>query len=53
MAQSAKESSQKEKKPYESPKLLVYGDLREMTLSRGNRGQPDGGNRVRHQRTGG
>jgi hypothetical protein len=31
------------KKPYQSPKLLVYGNLREMTLTRGNKGVPDGG----------
>ena len=52
MTQSAKESSPKEKKPYESPKLLVYGDLKEMTLSFGNNGQRDNGSRVRHRQTG-
>lgn len=31
------------KKPYEPPKLLVYGDLAEMTKSTGRKGNPDGG----------
>jgi hypothetical protein len=29
------------KKPYHAPKLLVYGDLKEMTLSLGQHGQRD------------
>jgi|HubBroStandDraft_2_1064218.scaffolds.fasta_scaffold00117_18 hypothetical protein len=29
------------KKPYHAPKLLVYGDLREMTLKIGGQGQRD------------
>lgn len=32
------------KKPYESPKLLVYGSLTEMTRKMGTHGKPDGGN---------
>lgn len=31
------------KKPYESPKLLVYGSLAEMTRKMGPRGKMDGG----------
>ncbi len=41
------------KKPYQSPKLLVYGDLTQMTKSNGNRGRPDGGKRPSFQRSGG
>lgn len=33
------------KKPYESPKLLVYGSLAEMTRQVGPRGKPDHGPR--------
>jgi len=40
------------KKPYQSPKLLVYGDLTEMTKSVGQKGRPDGGGRPLHRRTG-
>jgi hypothetical protein len=29
------------KKPYKAPKLLLYGDLNEMTLTAGTRGQID------------
>jgi hypothetical protein len=32
------------KKPYESPKLVVYGSLAEMTRKIGPRGKFDGGN---------
>jgi hypothetical protein len=41
------ESSEKvgSKKPYESPKLLVYGSLAEMTRKVGPRGKPDHGPR--------
>jgi hypothetical protein len=39
------------KKPYQSPKLLVYGDLTEMTKSAGTKSKPDGGGR-RARRTG-
>jgi len=31
------------KKPYEAPKLLIYGSLTEMTAARGSVGRPDGG----------
>jgi hypothetical protein len=31
------------KKPYQSPKLLVYGNLTEMTQVKGNTGVKDGG----------
>jgi hypothetical protein len=31
------------KKPYQSPKLLVYGDLTEMTQKAGRKGKADGG----------
>jgi hypothetical protein len=29
------------KKPYKAPKLLIYGDLNEMTLTAGTHGQID------------
>jgi hypothetical protein len=45
-------SNKPSKKPYESPKLLVYGDLKEMTLSRGGRGKLDGGTKLGARRTG-
>jgi hypothetical protein len=44
------ESSAK-KKPYESPKLLVYGDLIEMT-QKGKSGRLDGGKTDDRRRTG-
>ncbi len=31
------------KKPYQPPKLFVYGDLTEMTRTSGMTGNPDGG----------
>ena len=34
------------KKPYQSPKLLVYGKLAEMTQTAGAKGAPDGGHGV-------
>jgi len=40
------------KKPYQSPKLLVYGDLTQMTKSTGNQGRPDGGTKLRFKRSG-
>lgn len=40
------------KKPYQPPKLLVYGDLTEMTKAVGTKGGPDGGNKPRARRTG-
>jgi len=36
------------KKPYESPKLLVYGSLAEMTLKHGRHGKPDVGGKFFH-----
>jgi hypothetical protein len=41
------------RKPYQPPKLLVYGNLAEMTKSKGNKGKMDGGSRAGHRRTGG
>jgi hypothetical protein len=32
------------KKPYQPPKLQVYGNLAEMTKAKGLLGKPDGGN---------
>ena len=40
------------KKPYQPPKLLVYGDLAEMTRAKGNVGKLDGGTVARKRRTG-
>jgi len=40
------------KKPYQSPKLLVYGDLTQMTRKAGNRGRPDGGTKTSFKRSG-
>jgi hypothetical protein len=40
------------KKPYQSPKLLVYGDLTQMTRKTGNRGNPDGGTKTGFKRSG-
>lgn len=31
------------KKPYQPPKLLVYGNLTELTKAKGQPGYPDGG----------
>ena len=53
MTQPSKELSKNGKKPYESPKLLIYGDLKEMTLSFGRNGQPDPATRGIRRRTGG
>jgi hypothetical protein len=36
-------SAKPAKKPYQSPKLLIYGNLTEMTLHNGRKGAPDGG----------
>lgn len=33
---------QSPKKPYQAPKLLVYGNLIEMTKAKGRHGNPDG-----------
>jgi hypothetical protein len=40
------------KKVYQAPKLQVYGDLTEMTKSKGPRGQLDGGTALGMRRTG-
>jgi hypothetical protein len=40
------------KKPYQPPKLLVYGDLTEMTKSAGQKGRLDGGGQPLKRRTG-
>jgi hypothetical protein len=40
------------KKVYQAPKLQVYGDLTEMTKSKGPRGKIDGGVRLGRRRTG-
>ena len=51
MKQASKELT---KKPYRPPKLVVYGNLAEMTKSLGNIGKRDGpGGRPLHHRTGG
>ena len=40
------------KKPYQSPKLLVYGDLAEMTKALGLTSRIDGGTHPGKRRTG-
>lgn len=40
------------KKPYQSPKLLVYGDLSEMTKAVGRKSNPDGAKVGNNRRTG-
>ena len=45
-------SKRTEKKPYQPPKLLVYGDLAEMTRAVGNKFKLDGGTNPRRRRTG-
>ena len=49
MKQPTKRSA---KKAYQPPKLLVYGNLAEMTKSTGNKSKIDGGNGPRMRRTG-
>lgn len=41
-----------EKKPYEPPKLHVYGNLAEMTQAKGVLGKADGGTIRRKKNTG-
>ena len=41
------------KKPYQAPKLLVYGNLTEMTKARATQGRADGATRGLRRRTGG
>jgi hypothetical protein len=40
------------KKPYQSPKLLVYGNLAQMTRGLGINGRKDGATGTRRVRTG-
>jgi hypothetical protein len=40
------------KKPYQPPRLLVYGDLAEMTKAVGTKSKIDGGTKPRMRRTG-
>jgi hypothetical protein len=40
------------KKPYQPPKLHVYGNLAEMTQAKANLGKPDGGGRPGKKHTG-
>lgn len=40
------------KKPYQPPKLIVYGNLAEMTKAKGLTGKPDGGKMPRKRNTG-
>lgn len=51
MKQPSEPQAQK-KKPYQSPKLLIYGDLSQMTRSSGKVGQPDGATSGLKRRTG-
>jgi hypothetical protein len=41
------------KKPYRAPKLIVYGNLTEMTLTMGNKNNLDGSKTVGMRKTGG
>lgn len=50
MKQGSEASAQK-KKPYQPPKLLVYGNLAQMTKAVRRLGNPDGGHGL-HSRTG-
>lgn len=45
-------SKRTHKKPYQPPKLLVYGDLAEMTKAVGSKSKIDGGTNPRMRRTG-
>ena len=45
-------SEKSTKKPYQSPKLLVYGDLTEMTKTLGRTSRIDGGHNPQKRRTG-
>jgi len=40
------------KKPYQAPKLLVYGDLTQMTQALGAKGHLDGGGKLGKRRSG-
>lgn len=50
MQSSSSDGQQSGKAPYESPRLIVYGDIRDLTKSVGNQGVPDGGHGL-HSRT--
>ena len=50
MTQSVEVPSKK--KPYQPPKLLIYGNLTQMTLAKGLVGRPDGKTTGRNRRTG-
>ena len=39
------------KKPYQAPKLLIYGNLTEMTRAVGGKHNPDGGLRAGMRKT--
>ena len=53
MKQPSEKSSEKTtKKLYQSPKLLVYGDLAEMTKALGRTSRVDGGHNPQKRRTG-
>ncbi|HXY00121.1 MAG TPA: hypothetical protein VEI54_04315 [Candidatus Limnocylindrales bacterium] len=43
---------EQKKKPYQSPKLLIYGDLNQMTQSHGTHAKPDGAMTGTNRRTG-
>jgi hypothetical protein len=45
-------SEAQKKRPYQAPKLFVYGDLTEMTKSKGPRDKLDGGTQLGMRRTG-
>jgi hypothetical protein len=45
------DSADGQKKPYQTPRLDVYGDIRKITQTAGNTGNADGGHGV-HGRTG-
>jgi hypothetical protein len=45
-------SKKRAKKPYQSPKLLIYGNLTQMTNSVGAKGHMDGGTQFGKRRTG-
>lgn len=49
-----KQSSEKttKKKPYQPPKLFVYGNLAQMTQSVGRNAKPDGATSGTNRRTG-
>lgn len=49
MKQASKELT---RKPYQPPKLHVYGNLAEMTKALGNKGKRDGGGSPAKRKTG-